>query len=76
MTYPPRDPAEHDEPVHLARTLDDRAAEHPLPEIEGPEPEIEEYDLGDAVDDEGSMSEYRHYPEWAEIERAEYEAGR
>ncbi len=24
---------------------------------------------------EGGMSEYRHYADWAEVERAEYEAG-
>ena len=42
---------------------------------EGHEPE--EYDPGPGVDDEGGMSEYRHYAEWQEIDRAEaarYEA--
>jgi hypothetical protein len=43
------------------------------PEPEPDEPEPEEYDPGPEVDDEGGMSEYRHYAEWSEIDRAEYE---
>jgi len=35
--------------------------------------ELEEYDPGPEVDDEGGMSEYRHYADWQETDRAEYE---
>ncbi len=70
MTYPPRDPAEHDEPVKLAQAVGERADAHPQAEPEDDEAEAEEYDPGDA-----GMSEYRHYADWAEVERAEYEAG-
>lgn len=42
------------------------------PELEAPdEPEPEEFDLGDAVDDEGGASEYRHYAAYQELDRAE-----
>ena len=75
MTYPPRDPAEHDEPVKLAQAVGEWAGAHPQAEPEDDEAEAEEYDPGDAVDDEGGMSEYRHYADWAEVERAECEAG-
>ena len=44
------------------------------PELEDEEePEAEDYDPGSEVDDEGGMSEYRHYADWAEVDRAEYE---
>ena len=42
------------------------------PEAEA-EPEPDEYDPGPEDDDEGGMSEYRHYAGWAEVGRAEYE---
>ena len=70
MTYPPRDPAEHDEPVELAQAVSEWASAH-LATAEDPEPE--EYDPGPEVDDEGGMSEYRHYADWQDVDRAEYE---
>ncbi len=60
----------HGEPVGLAQAVSEWASAHPHDE-----PEAEEYDPGPEVDDEGGMSEYRHYADWAEVERAEYEAG-
>ena len=74
MEADPDEPA-HDEPVKLAQTVSDWAAGHHLaePGLEEDEPEPEEYDPGPEVDDEGGMSEYRHYAGWAEVDRAEYE---
>ncbi len=46
--YPPRDAAEHDEPVGLAQAVSEWASAHPHEE-----PEAEEYDPGPEVDDEG-----------------------
>ncbi len=66
------DESEHDEPVGLAQAVSEWAAAHPQA---GPddEPEPEEYDPGPEVDDEGGMSEYRHYAGWQDVDRAEYE---
>lgn len=69
---PEPDEPEHDEPVDLAQAVGERAAAHPHAEpIEEPEPE--QYDPGPEVDDEGGMSEYRHYADRQEVDRAEYE---
>ena len=71
MSYPLRDPAEHDEPVELAHAINDWASAHLVATAE--DPETEEYDPGPEVDDEGGMSEYRHYADWQDVDRAEYE---
>ena len=74
MTSMEADPDEpvHDEPVKLAQAVGEWAAEHHPAEPEA-EPEPEEYDPGPEVDDEGGMSEYRHYAGLAEAGRAGYE---
>ena len=60
------------EPVTLAQAVGEWAAAH-HPAGPGGEPEPGEYDPGPEADDEGGMSEYRHYADWAEVDRAEYE---
>jgi hypothetical protein len=60
----------HDEPVRLAQAVGEWAAGHPRAE---PEAEPEEYDPGPEAGDEGGMSEYRHYADWAAAGRAESE---
>jgi hypothetical protein len=74
MTSMEADPDEpvHDEPVKLAQAIGEWAARHHRAEPEA-EPEPEEYDPDSEVDDEGGISEYRHYADWAAAGRAESE---
>ena len=59
-------------PASVADAVEKLVNEREAADVEEePEPEHDEYDPGDAVDDQGGMSEVD--PRWDEVERAEAE---